>query len=235
MHFSASTWRQPLRSQASPERRALVGTIADRVLALGPGRLRIAIDGRTAAGKTSFGHELAERVSAAGRPVLRACLDDFKKPWHARRRYDRESAEGYYRNAYDYRAVINLLLEPSGPEGSGDCVLCAIDPLTQLDHSSVVTPAAANAVTIVDGVFALRPEINDYWDLRIWLDVDPETSVRRGTDRDQQWAASEAEILHRTRYLPAERLYLAEADPVRRADIVVDNTVFDLPKIRYSR
>ena len=49
------------------------------------------IDGLTAAGKTSFGHELALQVSGRGRPVLRACLDDFKKPWRDRYRYERES------------------------------------------------------------------------------------------------------------------------------------------------
>jgi hypothetical protein len=39
-------------------------------------------------------------------------------------------------------------------------VLCSIDLLTQVDHSAVVTPAASDAVLIVDGVFAFRPEIN---------------------------------------------------------------------------
>lgn len=234
VHLSVSTLQQPLHPPATPEREALIDTIADHVLARGTARLRVAIDGLTAAGKTSFGHQLAEQISRAGRPVLRASLDDFKKPWSDRHLYDRESGEGYYRNAYDYPAVINLLLEPSGPQGSGDCVLCSIDPLTQIDHSSIVTPAAQNAVTVVDGVFACRPEINDYWDFRIWLDVDPGTSVKRGARRDQYWAGSEAEILHRTRYRPAEQLYLAEVNPLQKVDIIVDNSVFDRPKILHS-
>jgi uridine kinase len=29
----------------------------------------------------------------------------------------------------------------------------------------------------------------------------------------------------------AERLYLAEVDPLRLADVVIDNTVFDQPRI----
>jgi uridine kinase len=157
---SVSTWQQPTPRPASPERTALVERIADRILALSPDRLRVGIDGLTAAGKTSFGHELAEQISRIGRPVLRASLDDFKKPWRDRHRYDRESGEGYYRNAFDYAAVMGLLLEPCGPHRSGECVLCSIDPLTQVDHSSAVTRAATDAVLIVDGVFAFRPEIN---------------------------------------------------------------------------
>jgi uridine kinase len=86
-------------------------------------------------------------------------------------------------------------------------------------------------VLIVDGVFAFRPEINRYWDFRIWLDVDEETSVGRGANRDQSWAGSEAETLHRTRYLPAERRYLAEVDPLSLVDMIIDNSVFGRPRI----
>ena len=32
--------------------------------------------------------------------------------------------------------------------------------------------------------------------------------------------------------VPAERIYLAEADPLRRADAVIDNADFDLPRLR---
>ncbi|MDQ2709396.1 MAG: uridine kinase [Actinomycetota bacterium] len=229
MQQSVSTLRQPLRPVTTPERDAVLTSVAERVLAVGPGRLRIGIDGLTAAGKTSFGHQLADRVSRAGRPVARACLDDFKRPWRDRHLYDRESGEGYYRNAYDYTAAISLLLEPSGPLGSGECALCGIDPLTQVDHSSVRTQLAPDTVLDRGRVFAFHPKINRYWDFRIWLEVDPETSVHRGAERDQYWAGSEAETLHRTRYLPAERLYLAEVDPVAFVDVAIDNTVFDRP------
>ncbi|AHH99871.1 uridine kinase [Kutzneria viridogrisea] len=231
VHRSVSTWQQPTPPAGSSARTALLAQVADRVLALGGHRLRIAVDGFTASGKTSFGHELAERIAAAGRPVLRASLDDFKKPWKDRHRYDRESGAGYYRNAFDYRAVTELLLEPAGPRGSGECVLCGIDPLTQIDHSAVITAAAPDAVLVVDGVFAFRPEINEHWDLRIWLEVDAELSVRRGAERDQDWAGSAAESIHRDRYLVAERVYLAEVDPRGLAEIVIDNSVFDQPRL----
>jgi uridine kinase len=231
VHLSVSTWQQPTPPAASPERTALVEHVADRVLLKGKGRLRVGIDGLTASGKTSFGHELAERISKAGRPVLRASLDDFKRPWKDRHLYDRESGEGYYRNAFDYEAVTRLLLEPAGDAGSGNCVLCSIDPLTQVDQSAIVTPAARDAVLVVDGVFAFRPEINHRWDFRIWLHVEPRVSLRRGAQRDRAWAGSEAEAVHRNRYLAAERLYIDEVDPIRLVDVVIDNSRFDRPRI----
>lgn len=229
VHRSVSTWQQPTPSHVSDVRSALLDHVAARVLAAGSGRLRVGIDGLTAAGKTTLGNELADRISEAGRPVLRASLDDFKKPWRDRHLYDRESGEGYYRNAFDYPAASRLLLEPAGPDGSGDCLLASIDPLTQIDHSSVVTHAASDAVLIVDGVFAFRHELDHHWNLRIWLDIDPELAVLRGAARDQTWAGSAAESVHRDRYLPAGRIYLDEADPMSRVDIVIDNSRFDAP------
>src|SRR4051794_7117809 len=136
VHFSVSSWQQPVPGRVSPERAALIDRAAERVLGLGSRRPMVGIDGGSAAGKTSFGHELAERVAAGGRPVLRACLDDFKRPWRDRLVVDRESAEGYYRNAFDLPAVRRLLLEPFGPQQADRVALCSIDPITQIDHST---------------------------------------------------------------------------------------------------
>ncbi|MCI4065199.1 uridine kinase [Micromonospora sp. R77] len=232
VHRSVSTWQQPLPPAGSPARRALIDLLAARVLALSPGRLRVGIDGFAAAGKTSLGHELAARIAAAGRPVLRASLDDFKRPWRDRHLYDRLSGPGYYRNAADLPAIRDLLLGPAGPTGSGRCVLCLRDPLTQREHTDVVTSAAPDAVLVVDGVFAFRPELDDLWDQRIWLEVPAELAVRRGVDRDaDREGAEEAERLHRDRYLAAQQVYLAEADPVGRADLVIDNADFARPRL----
>jgi uridine kinase len=163
VQLSVSTWRQPLPPAASLQRAALLEQVAAQILACGEGRLRVAVDGLTASGKTSFGHEIAQLILRSGRPVLRASAQD--------------------------------------------------------------------AVLIVDGVFAFRPEINDCWDFRIWLEIDPELAVQRGTRRDQDWAGLEAEALHRNRYLASEHLYIAEVDPIRLADLVIDNSRFDQPEV----
>ncbi|WP_237694147.1 hypothetical protein [Streptomyces sp. SID2888] len=137
----------------------------------------------------------------------------------------------YYRNAYDYEAVKRLLLDPCRSPEAGACALCSIDPLTQHDHSSELTPLGTDAVLIVDGVFAFRPEINEYWDFRVWLQVDAELSVQRGAERDQDWAGTDAESIHRDRYLVAEHIYLQEVDPLPMMDVVIDNSEFTRPRV----
>jgi uridine kinase len=232
VELSASTWQQPWPVAITPGRLSVLGSIVERILTLGDRRVRVAIDGRTAAGKTTLGHELARVLADAGRVVLRASLDDFKRPWAEAHLYDRRSGEGYYRNAFDLDAIRALLLDPARPSGSGRVVLCSIDPITQISHAGTCTVMPDDGVLVVDGVFALRPELNHLWDLRIWIEIDAELSRRRGTGRDaEREGISQAEALHRVRYGPAEEIYISDAQPLARADIVVDNTSFDGPRL----
>lgn len=233
IEYSVSTWRQPVPPRAGAHRTAVLARVADIVDALGPRRVRVGIDGHSAAGKTSFGHELGRALAGRDRRVLRASLDDFKRPWRDRFRYDRATGEGYYRNAFDHEAIRRLLLDPAAPGGDGVVALCGIDPLTQVDHSATTVTLASDAVLVVDGVFAFRPELDDAWDVRIWLDVDPERSVARGIARDaaQDGGVVASEALHRDRYLASELVYLRKVDPRARADVVVDNNDLRTPRL----
>jgi uridine kinase len=100
VEFSLSTWQGVWPPVVNPGRSAVVAHVGDRIRALGDRRVRVAIDGATAAGKTTLGNELAQWLSDAGRVVLRASLDDFKRPRAEAHLYDRVSGEGYYRNAF---------------------------------------------------------------------------------------------------------------------------------------
>jgi uridine kinase len=235
---SVSTWKQPPAPPASHVRNTVLDVVARRVCAIGPDRLRVVVDGLTGAGKTTFANELAAVVRSLGRSTLRASLDDFRYPWrHSRvRGYDRVSGEGYYRNPHDFASAQALLLQPAGPMGSGIVALCAHDPLTGVDRRSSVVEAPNDAVLIVDGVFGMRPEYNEYWDTRIWLHAEPAVALARGIDRDTELEGHDEAIrLHTERFAVGERLYVDEVDPVEKADIVIDNTDFENPTITRYR
>jgi uridine kinase len=236
---SVSTWRQPEPEPLSPARTAVVEEVAARIHELSPRRLRVAVDGFTAAGKTSFGHELAAALRRLGRSTLRASFDDFKNSWREARElgYDRISGEGYYRNAYDFASARELLLRPAGADGSGVVVLCARDPLTGEDHRQVSVEAPDDAVLVVDSVFAFRPEYDEFWDFRVWVEVDPAVSLARGVARDtgSEGGVDEATKLHRDRYHAAEAIYLAEVGPRALADVVVDNGDFANPRLTWEK
>jgi uridine kinase len=79
---------------------------------------------------------------------------------------------------------------------------------------------------IVDSVFAFRPQYNDCWEYRVWLEADPGVALRRGITRD---IAAEGIEEATRRYRVAERMYLAEVEPRTLADIIIDNTDFEHP------
>lgn len=217
---------------ASGPRRHLLDALSGRIVAIRSTRLLVIVDGYTASGKTSFGHELAAAIRERKRPTLRASLDDFKKPWSdaIQKGYDRVSGEGYYRNAPDFDSARTLLLEPARPQGSGKVALCAHDPLTGRDNRGVTVNAPPDAVLVVDSVFGMRPEYDDLWDFRIWLDVPPELALVRGIARDAELEGrDEAERVHRDRYRAAEEIYIRDVDPRAKADVVIDNTDYANP------
>jgi uridine kinase len=101
------------------QRAAVLGALADAVLRVRrPHPVRVGVDGRSAAGKTTFCAELAEIVAARGSVVLRASIDDFHSPGHSGRSRRREyTPEKLYEGGYDYSAFADLVLRPLGPGG----------------------------------------------------------------------------------------------------------------------
>jgi uridine kinase len=81
---------------------------------------------------------------------------------------------------------------------------------------------AARGTLIADGVFLQRPELDDLWDLRIWIDVSFEESLRRAEIRDAHYM-EDVRGRYERRYHPGQRLYLEQIDPRSRADIVVSS------------
>src|SRR4051812_3539645 len=75
--------------------------------------LRVAVEGVTGAGKSTFAAELAGAVSTAGAPALQLSADDFDHRTERRHR-DPDPARGYYRDAYNLPALRRLVLDPLG-------------------------------------------------------------------------------------------------------------------------
>jgi uridine kinase len=233
-----------LEGVVEPRTRAgVLERLADLIVAVDrPHPVRVAIDGRSAAGKSTLGDELAAPLERRGRTVVRASVDDFY-----RREIDRFSRAGlladgdaFYRRAYDYAALRALLVDPLGPGGSRRYRARWHDGWNPGGIDEPERSARDDAVLLVDGAFLLRSELNGYWDVRIFVEIDAEQSLRRGVERDltldpPEVRASRRERrvrVYRERYVPAEELYLREVDPAALADAVLDNRDPTRPRLR---
>lgn len=217
------------------DRNMVLREVASRIMAVRLDHpVRVAVDRRCAAGKTTLAAEVARLVRGRGREVLQAGLDDYRLPWAQRNPAERDTGEGLYRRAWQLDAVRVELLLPLGPGSSRECVVRAADADGgQVQEHHVVVDQ--DVVVIVDGVFALRPELNDFWDFRVHVDVDPEHTLQRGPVRELTREPNVATVPlgYHSRYLPSEEIYLREVRPVTLADVIVDNRDLDNPQLTW--
>lgn len=208
--------------------------VGDLVL---PHPTRVAIDGITAAGKSTFARELTSVVHALGRPVVHVTMDGFHNPRAVRYRQGRMSGDGYYDDAYDFASLISHVLIPLGPNGDGRYRPEVLDLETDrvIEGEPVRTPS--NTVLIVDGTFLQRPELQPHWDLCVFLDTEPDVALARGIARDSEALGGEdaARAGYEQRYHAACLRYLESVRPGERAEIVVDNSDFDRPSVKALR
>lgn len=204
----------------TPERRAVLDSVADHVPAA-TRPLLVAVDGTDGAGKTWFADELAEVLSARGHHVVRASVDDFHFPRAHRHQHGR-TAESVWERSFDYRALRRELLDPwrNGPGSSYRTVWHDLASDTYAD--SPPRPVPGHGVLLVDGIFAQRPELEQAWDLVVWLEAPVAVTVTRMAARDG--TPADPDHPEQRRYVEAQGLYLSRCSPKERADLVVDNT-----------
>ena len=195
--------------------------------------LRVGIDGIDASGKTYLANDLTAYLTANGYSILRASIDGFHNPRQTRHRRGSYSPEGYYFDSFNYELLKECLLEPLSPRGNRVCRLKAYDFKTDTEIHNVELMAENDQILIFEGVFLMRREIEQYWDLKIFMDIDFETSIKRALQRDLYLFGSEEETLKRyqERYIPGQKIYLELENPKAKADIVIDNNDFSNPSI----
>jgi uridine kinase len=191
-------------------------------------RVSVAFDGPDAAGKTWLADSVAKLISA---PVVRASVDGFHNPAAMRLQRGPLSAEGCYRDSFDYPALIKQLLAPFRG-GATEMVTSVFDYQTDRPHTHWVS-VAPHAALLFDGLFLLRSELRDHWTLRVYLHVHEHVTLTRALHRDRVQFGSERAVFERyqCRYLPAQAIYQREARPQESAHIVIDNSDPDSPKI----
>ena len=196
--------------------------------------LRVAVDGVDASGKTFLANELEQILKKSGRQTIRVSLDAFHNPREIRYKKGRNSPEGYYADSFNNKAVIESVLKPLGPKGDFRYQREGFDYKTNREIASPTGKADRGAILLMDGIFLQRPELVDYWDLKIFLDVGFASTVARAVKRDGWYLGSKQEIttIYNKRYVPGQKLYLEEVNPKKAADIVIDNSDFQNPIIK---
>jgi uridine kinase len=177
----------------TPRVQFLRGLVGDLRLVFPVGRVVVAVDGGLAG--SPFADDLAAVFREAGADTFRASLGDFHHSRAYRTRQGPETPESYYREGYDYVTLRRVLLDPYRMGGSTGFQTAAFDEERDRPVQARWLTAGRDAVLVIDGEFALRPELREIWNASILLVNAPQDSV-----------------------------YLEDARPLENADILVDDS-----------
>jgi HAD superfamily hydrolase (TIGR01549 family) len=190
----------------------------------------VGINGIDGSGKTEFAEALEKFLIDRNYQTQAIHLDDFHNP-KAIRYAGKDQADNYYNRSFNINLIIEKLLKPLRQKNSFSVQMTLLDWLT--DKYDIEREFSFNPETIVifEGAFLFRKELAPHINYKIFLDITFEESKKRAKDRDPEAAIEKYDI----KYLPAQAKYLKECPPGDTADMVIDNTDWEYPCIKYER
>ena len=166
----------------------------------------IAIDGMCASGKTTLANALSEEF---GMQIIR--MDDFFLPF-AMRTAERLSQPG--RNIHYERFV----KEVACPLRNGSDFEYRVFSCAEGDYTAVRSICASKPI-IIEGAYSLHPEIPDIYDLKIFLQINPETQLERIKNRN----GTEALEAFRSKWIPFENKYFDSFSIKEKCNLIINN------------
>jgi uridine kinase len=180
----------------------------------------------------TFANDLKQALSEQGLNVIRASIKGFQNPIEFRYQRGKNNPEGYYLDNFNYRVLFEYLLNPLGLNGSREYRTEVFNYEKDEWIKSKPSIAPDDAILIFDGVFLLRPELNEVWDLRVYLDISYEENLKRAIEGHK---GNPAKIIEKynLQYIPGQKLYHMHAGPKRKANIIINNKYPENPELTY--
>lgn len=165
----------------------------------------IAIDGCCASGKTTLAAELSEHF---GMQVIH--MDDFflLPEMRTAERLAQTGGNIHYERFID-EVICGI---KSGAEFSYRIFSC------KKGDFSGETAIDPQKPIIIEGAYSLHPEIPDIYDLKIFLDADPEIRLKRIKNRN----GAEGLEIFKEKWIPLENRYFEKFDIKNKCDLVIE-------------
>lgn len=188
--------------------------------------IRVAVNGIESSGKTTFAVQLVAYLKQHSCNAIHVTIDGYHNPKAIRYQQGRDSAQGYYEDAYDEAAFVENVLV-SSQQSEPNYVPKIHDLETDQYVKKNEIPISPQTVLVIDGAYLSN------WDYKIYLDVQYDVARGRGVMRDAALLGGEvlAEDKYLKRYHAAAELYESEVKPKLQADIIIDNSDFLHPRI----
>lgn len=194
--------------------------------------IRIAINGIEGTGKTVLAEKLTKYLNSENLNAIQVSIDGFHFNKEVRYRQGRDSAKGYYEDSYDEIVFVEKVLKSSQTDFPN--YITATHNLETDEYLSLEPiKLENNSILITDGAYLFKPNYRNHWDLKIYLKTSFEIAMKRGVERDKD-SLGGVELTkekYEKRYHESSRIYLAENEPEKIADIIIDNSDFNNLKV----
>ena len=166
----------------------------------------VAIDGPCASGKTTFAQRLSQEINAQ---II--CIDDFFLPPHLRSEERLSEAGG---NVH-YERFIREVVDPikNGCDFEYRVFSCQSGDYTGSKK------IALSGLIIIEGVYALRPDFEEIYDLKVFIETDYATRIERIFARNGE----EKLKIFKEKWIPLEDNYFERFSIKDKCDIVIKN------------
>ncbi|MCM3213008.1 uridine kinase [Niallia taxi] len=167
----------------------------------------IGIDGCGGSGKSTFAQKLKDDFC----DVTIVHMDDFYVTTSLISNL--EPAKKSIGADFDWRRLLKEVLNPLSKEVAGyyQRYDWKTDKLAEWHHVPV------GGIVVIEGVYTLRKELEDLYDVKVWIDCPRETRLARGIERDGE----DAQTIWENNWMIAEDLYVKAHQPVNRANFII--------------
>jgi phosphoglycolate phosphatase len=195
----------------------------------------IGVNGIDCSGKSIFADALKIFLVSRECKTQMINLDDFHNPREIRYAGENQTDDYYSRvkkgYSFNINHVVEQLLVPIHQKKSLAIHLTLLNWHTDKYDIEKDFFCDQGTVVIFEGVFLYIKELSPYIDYKVFLDIPFEESKRRAGSRD----TGEVYKKYDAKYLPAQRRYLYEFPPSETADMIVDNSDWEWPKVTFRR
>ncbi len=184
----------------------------------------VAIDGLGGSGKTTITKSIAENLKTKGCNPVIIHIDDFIQPKSVRYNEKYEEWFCYYHLQWRYKYLIENILCPIH---DGEKM---IDRKIELYHKDTDEYEVKSfkydsdkSLLLIEGVFLQRPELRNFFNYVLYLDIPKDIRLERVIKRDR-YIGNDQQIVdkYKTRYFPAEEKYISTCCPKDNADLVIN-------------
>lgn len=190
----------------------------------------VGINGVDTAGKSTFTKELARYLFKVGFKSQVISIDDFHNSSNIRNK-EKDPIISYLNNAFDLAKIENEIMKPIVSENKLDTELL----LLNLERDEFVNDKKyvvdEDTIVLFEGVLLYRQPLNEYFNMRIFIDVSFDEVLKRASKRDSSLLGEAVIEKYNKKYIPIQKLYMEQYNPKELSDIIVDNNDYLNPVI----